>query len=581
MADPLRDSDPAHIGPYTLHARLGGGGMGQVFLGRSPGGHTVAVKVVRPELADDADFRRRFAAEVKAARKVGGFYTAPVVDADTDATPPWLATAYIPGPTLYRAVTDHGPLPAETVAVLGAGLAEGLAAVHAQQIVHRDLKPANVLLTAEGPRLIDFGIARALDTTSHTHSSTVVGTAAFMSPEQAKAQKVGPASDVFSLGCVLAFAATARSPFGEGPALAVLFRVVQEEPDLAGLPVPLAGLISACLAKDSAARPGLDDVLTALTAIASTRARDGGRWLPDDLTEALARHTLAYTRIETPQARPPARKTAEPKKKRSRASEPGTAAPDRAALVVGNLSLEPLEVLLDGIAVGAVPGGGHSRFPLEAGQHTVQVDAGGRRSTVRRIEFKPRGTVRKAFDIGTGSNARPEPVEEVEFKGSWGVPEVLGTIFLLASIVLLGGLISSIASLIDPLLGQLCIAAGFILAVWWVVSAIAEGSPHLGLRDSGLTAGTERGPGKRMASWQDLTQVSLVGEGVETQFVIWPGKDLPKFASLKDFQGGKVVCLAKEIGAAKHQDIERLRAALRWFADDRWVEQTAGRQGGR
>ncbi|XKK38481.1 serine/threonine protein kinase [Nocardiopsis sp. ARC36] len=255
------------------------------------------------------------------------------MDADTDATTPWLATAYIPGPTLHRAVTDHGPLPAETVAVLGAGLAEGLAAVHAQGIVHRDLKPANVLLAQEGPRLIDFGIARALDTTSHTHSSTVLGTAAFMSPEQAKAQKVGPASDVFSLGSVLAFAATGRSPFGEGPALAVLFRVVQEEPDLAGLPVPLAGLISACLAKDPAARPGLNEVLTALTAISSARARDGGRWLPDDLTETLARHTLALTRVETRQTRPSQREAVKPKIQRRpvEAPLPPEAVPSRAA----------------------------------------------------------------------------------------------------------------------------------------------------------------------------------------------------------------------------------------------------------
>ncbi|MEU8108689.1 protein kinase [Nonomuraea muscovyensis] len=210
MTTPLRDGDPAQIGPYRIHARLGGGGMGQVFLGRSPGGRTVAVKIVRSDLADDAGFRRRFADEVKAARKVGGFYTAPVVDADPDGNPPWLATAYIPGPTLHQAVADHGPLPMESVAVLGAGLAEGLDAIHAQNVVHRDLKPANVILTSDGPRLIDFGIARALDATSHTRTSTVLGTAAFMSPEQATVQTVGSASDVFSLGCcarvrVLAF----------------------------------------------------------------------------------------------------------------------------------------------------------------------------------------------------------------------------------------------------------------------------------------------------------------------------------------------------------------------------------------
>uniref|UniRef100_UPI001E5B30C6 serine/threonine-protein kinase n=1 Tax=Nocardiopsis sp. FIRDI 009 TaxID=714197 RepID=UPI001E5B30C6 len=292
MANPLRDGDPNQVGPYELHARLGGGGMGRVFLGRSPGGHTVAVKVVRPELADDATFRRRFASEVAAARTVGGFYTAPVVDADPDADPPWLATAYIPGPSLHTAVADHGPLPLASVAVLGAGLAEGLAAVHIQKLVHRDLKPANIILGADGPRLIDFGIARALDTTSHTQTSTVLGTAAFMSPEQAMAQQVSPASDVFSLGCVLAFAATGHSPFGEGPVHAVVFRVVHEEPDLSDLPAPLVDLVSVCLAKDPAARPALEHLLRELSALVPpVEERPEGRWLPEALTEVITLHT--------------------------------------------------------------------------------------------------------------------------------------------------------------------------------------------------------------------------------------------------------------------------------------------------
>ncbi|GGQ22124.1 protein kinase domain-containing protein [Streptosporangium pseudovulgare] len=295
MTDPLRDGDPAHIGSYRLHARLGGGGMGEVFLGRSPGGRLVAVKVVRPELAGNSDFRRRFASEVDAARKVGGFYTAQVVDADTDAVRPWLATAYIPGPSLHQAVDEHGPLPLESAAVLGAGLAEGLAAVHACGMVHRDLKPGNVILSDDGPRLIDFGIARALDATSHTQTSTVLGTAAFMSPEQAMGRDVGPPSDVFSLGCVLAFTVTGHSPFGTGPVHAVVFRVVHADPDLQGVPASLAALVAACLAKDPAARPSLEQVLTRLTALASP---DQGRWLPEALTQVIAdRRTLALTAL--------------------------------------------------------------------------------------------------------------------------------------------------------------------------------------------------------------------------------------------------------------------------------------------
>ncbi|MEV4224657.1 DUF4328 domain-containing protein [Nonomuraea sp. NPDC049725] len=307
MPHPLRDGDPIQIGPYRLRARLGGGGMGQVFLGRSPGGRLVAVKAVRPELADNAHFRRRFAAEVEAARKVGGFYTAQVVDAGADADPPWLATAYIPGPSLHQAVDEHGPLPLESVAVLGAGLAEGLAAVHASEVVHRDLKPANVILAEDGPRLIDFGIARALDATSQTQTAAVLGTAAFMSPEQATAQPVGPASDVFSLGCVLAYAATGRGPFGDGPVHAIVYRVVHGDPDLTGVPAPLAGLVAACLAKDPAARPGLEQVLDRLSGLASAGDGPGPvRWLPETLTQVIAdRRTLALTALEQPAPPPP------------------------------------------------------------------------------------------------------------------------------------------------------------------------------------------------------------------------------------------------------------------------------------
>ncbi|WP_433698654.1 protein kinase domain-containing protein [Nocardiopsis sp. CA-288880] len=299
MATPLRDGDPLRIGPYRLAGRLGTGGMGRVFLGRSPGGRLVAVKTVHPELAEDPEFRRRFAAEAAAARKVGGFYTAQVVDADPDADPPWLATAYIPGPSLHRAVADHGPLPAESVAVLGAGLAEGLAAVHACGVVHRDLKPANVVLAEDGPRLIDFGIARALDATSFTRTSTVLGTAAFMSPEQARALPVGPASDVFSLGCVLAFAATGHSPFGQGPAHAVAYRIVHEAPDLGGVPTTLAALVAGCLAKEPDDRPGVGGVLEELAALtASLPAPAHERWLPEELTRVVAaRRTLALTAV--------------------------------------------------------------------------------------------------------------------------------------------------------------------------------------------------------------------------------------------------------------------------------------------
>jgi hypothetical protein len=255
--EPLSANDPHTVGEFQLRARLGAGGMGQVYLGYSPAGRAVAVKVVHSELARDAEFRRRFGREVAAARAVGGMYTAPVVAAGLDDNPPWLATAYVPGPSLSDMVARHGALPELAVWRLGAGLAEALRAVHACGLVHRDLKPANVLLAADGPHVIDFGISRAFDGTQLTAVGMVVGTPGYMSPEQAEGAPVGPASDVFSLGCVLAFAASGNAPFGAGSAASVLYRVVTGRPDLASVPDKLREVISGCLAKDPAQRPEL------------------------------------------------------------------------------------------------------------------------------------------------------------------------------------------------------------------------------------------------------------------------------------------------------------------------------------
>ena len=200
--DELQAGDPRRIGPYWLEGRLGSGGMGRVYLGRSPGGRNVAIKVIRSDLAESPDFRARFAREVSAARKVSGIFTAPVVDADLEGPVPWLATAYVAGPSLADAVADRGPMPAALVLRLAAGLAEGLAAIHSVGVVHRDLKPANVLLAEDGPRLIDFGISRSMETSALTRTGMVVGSPGFMSPEQAEGRDIGPPSDIFSLGAV-------------------------------------------------------------------------------------------------------------------------------------------------------------------------------------------------------------------------------------------------------------------------------------------------------------------------------------------------------------------------------------------
>jgi serine/threonine protein kinase len=256
-AEPLAEGDPTMIGPFRLAGRLGAGTMGQVYLGRTPGQRAVAVKIIRPELADDPLFRRRFRREVEAARSVHGLYIAPLVDADPDATRPWLATAYIVGPTLRDAVVDHGVLPAESVLRLGAGIAEALQAIHAAGVIHRDLKPGNVLLAEDGPRVIDFGIAYAIDETqlTLTYTGTRVGTPGFTAPEVILGQRAGSAADVFALGAVLAYAATGHTPFGEGSAEAVLYRLVHQPVNLGAVPMELREIVEVCLNKDPAQRP--------------------------------------------------------------------------------------------------------------------------------------------------------------------------------------------------------------------------------------------------------------------------------------------------------------------------------------
>ncbi|MFH8621739.1 PQQ-binding-like beta-propeller repeat protein [Streptomyces vietnamensis] len=257
----LRADDPREAGPYALVARLGAGGMGAVYLGRSSGGRTVAVKMVRPDLALDGAFRDRFRHEVAAARRVSGAFTAPVVDADPDARTPWMATAFVVGVSLHRAVGTHGPLPEDALRMLTAGLAEALAGIHSARVIHRDLKPANVLLALDGPHVIDFGIARATDGTALTSTGSVIGSAPYMSPEQALGQHLTPASDVFSLGTTVAFAACGESPFGDGASAAVLFRVVHTEPDLSAVPASVRPLIERCLDKDPERRPSPREVI--------------------------------------------------------------------------------------------------------------------------------------------------------------------------------------------------------------------------------------------------------------------------------------------------------------------------------
>ncbi|GAA2076392.1 serine/threonine-protein kinase [Streptomyces albiaxialis] len=297
---PLEPDDPPVLGAYRLLRRLGVGGMGRVYLARSEGGRTVAVKVVHPHFAVDEQFRRRFRREVDSARLVGDAWTAPVLDADAEAPVPWVATGYVAGPSLAQAVEEYGPLPETTVRAVGAGLAEALRHVHGLGLVHRDVKPSNVLLTVDGPRLIDFGIARATDgTASLTSSGVSVGSPGYMSPEQVLAKGATAASDVFSLGAVLAYAATGGAPFPGDSSAALLYKVVHEEPELGGLEGGLRELVARCLDKDAERRPTPEQVARELAGTAggaSGLVRTG--WLPGPLVEQVGRRAVELLDLE-------------------------------------------------------------------------------------------------------------------------------------------------------------------------------------------------------------------------------------------------------------------------------------------
>lgn len=297
-AGPVRPGE--RIGPYTVLAELASGGMGRVYLARSPGGRTVAVKTLLASddegVVPEAD-RRRFAREVALARRVRGVYTASVVDADAEARVPWMATEYVPAPSLQALVASQGPLPPEGLHWVAAGMTEALVSIHDAGLVHRDVKPSNVLLPEDGPRLIDFGISQAADL---TRTRAALGTIAFAAPEQARGEPTTPASDVFSLGATLFYLATGRSPYrdmGQGTAMEQLVRATEGDLDLAGLPPGLDALVRPSLSLDPAARPEPRELLTRVGAVIAARPGAGGAsdWLPPGWSTAIEQHRRRRT----------------------------------------------------------------------------------------------------------------------------------------------------------------------------------------------------------------------------------------------------------------------------------------------
>ncbi|THA29261.1 serine/threonine protein kinase, partial [Streptomyces sp. A1277] len=309
----LTQHDPRRIGPFEVLGRLGAGGMGLVYLARSASGRRVAIKTVRTELAEDQLFRVRFTREVEAARAVSGFYTAAVVDADPRAAVPWLATAYVPAPSLEEIVNECGPMPTQAVRWLAAGIAEALQSIHGAQLVHRDMKPSNVLVVEDGPRVIDFGIASGVSNTRLTMTNVAVGTPAYMSPEQARdSRSVTGASDIFSLGSTLVFAATGHAPYRGANPVETVFMLLREGPDLAGLPDDLRSLIDSCMQMDATRRPTPAELQAQLAPhlFASGGGDDSGTasaWLPAAATAMIEQRRGGGRAVApVPPAAPPA-----------------------------------------------------------------------------------------------------------------------------------------------------------------------------------------------------------------------------------------------------------------------------------
>jgi hypothetical protein len=359
----LQPRDPREIGPYRLLGQLGMGGMGQVFLGMSAGGRPIAVKVIRAELASDLEFRTRFEREVAAAQRVSGLFTALVVDADLSGPTPWLATAYVAGPSLTETVRGHGPLPVHSLWALAAGLAEGLTAIHAAGVVHRDLKPSNVLLAEDGPRIIDFGISGAAEASAVTGANVMIGSPGYMSPEQVLGRHVGPAGDMFSLGSVLTFAATGQAPFGPGSPAALMYRLVNNPPKLDGVPGSLRPLVRLCLAKDPGDRPSADQLLAELGAI-----QPAPGWLAESIMNGFAQTQSAAAPAElaelvAPTAAPAfaAASSGSPGGHRARSAGPGRHGRHRISRPLASACLTG--TLVAGSAVAAIALIGAGRTP--------------------------------------------------------------------------------------------------------------------------------------------------------------------------------------------------------------------------
>ncbi|MDP9641826.1 hypothetical protein J2S53_001771 [Actinopolyspora lacussalsi] len=534
---PLLTSEPSKVGDYRLFARIGKGAMGAVYLGCSRGGRPVAVKVAKPELAEDADFRERFRREASMSASVGGFWTATVVDADPEAEHPWLATEYVPGPTLHQAVKEHGPFPEHTVRRLGAGLAEALQAVHRAGLVHRDLKPANVLLGPDGPRVIDFGISRAMAATGMTATGMFFGTPGFFSPEQTTGGEVAPPSDVFSLGAVLVFAATGNAPFGNENSAAMLYRVVHAEPDLGPVPETLRPLIASCLAKDPNVRPSTGELLDHLGHSGSPT----GEWLPRRVTTLISAHTAELDRVFR----------GEPLS----AGNDGTRVEERGGSV----------------AAGATPAAAASGAAA-AGPSSTPRDGS------RPAEGSRAATANERPGVATGGPergrterplVRPDLAGPV-FRSGRRVNALLWAAF---SGALAYGTVMIGANAVTHGPSRALLALGVFLLVLSCVLCLAQAlTPEISLKINSDGLRISRMGLHREIPWSQVGRVGLVGNGKKQALTVWAHQEFTPHSKwwhrTREYYGGNKIFPVGATGGwwARRREARRLRTALQQYA---------------
>ncbi|MEU6156272.1 serine/threonine-protein kinase [Actinosynnema sp. NPDC047251] len=516
---PLPANAPPRIGDFTLLAALGRGAMGSVYLARSLGGRPVAVKVARAELADNPQFRERFRREVEMARSVGGFWTATVVGADPDADRPWMATEYVPGPTLHQAVQDFGPLPERAVRRLAGGLAEALVAIHGAGLVHRDLKPSNVLLANDGPRVIDFGIARAMEHSALTEAGIVFGTPGYLSPEQVVGSSITPQSDVFALGSVLVYAATGAGPFGEGATSALVYRVVHQEPDLSRVPPGLVPLIVPCLVREPANRPTPARLLELIGPPGNEPS-----WLPAQVRTLVEQR---HTELRELPAKPPTRQFGEERKPPTRLLVEDPPPSPSSALPAGVPAVVPPSA---GVPSGAVPPSGPIR------PYTPPLKKSGAQFRTSRVAGLGWTSAHVFAAVVCGSIADKASQAPTGVRLAAGIAFVVFAVFAIR--LLVGALRKPLAVDIGP---------------------------------DGLTLSS--GEEKRRLPWYAISRVKVDGQGARPWVTVWlvSAAQVPETLGRGSFgthKGGvRVYPISHErYRKRRERDVAEVRSALAWYA---------------